>query len=392
MGRFVKLGLIAALALCGASALVPNMAAAQSSSAVVVSACGTPPLTYTAGYPYPITQDTNGFQCVGGAGGTVVVSGNVSNATSGVATTSTNVPTVAYNYGFNGTTWDQTQVDTLKYLRVDSAAAAASVTGSATSNTTLTNFPVVLATAAPGAQSFTAQWTVAGGGNSATYTGSNDGTTFTSLNCQALSGVGLNSPLTNVFTVSTTNPITCSTVGFAQIKIAITSYISGTPTALVQFSQIPAPFSTVAGTVTAVGNTASGSAAAGNPVQTASKVITGVQALSNGNVSSDVATVTGARLVEEGGRTFCNIAGISAATTCKSGAGFIHTVTINTAVGSATVKLFDNTAASGTSIGVITLPSTITSVDPFTLTLDAAFATGLTVATSGATDVTITYR
>lgn len=35
------------------------------------------------------------------------VSGSASNASSGVATSSTNVPTVSYNYVFNGTTWDQ---------------------------------------------------------------------------------------------------------------------------------------------------------------------------------------------------------------------------------------------------------------------------------------------
>lgn len=52
--------------------------------------------------------------------GTVTTSlaGSTSNATSGVATSATNVPTVAYNYGFNGTTWDQLQVDASKFLKV----------------------------------------------------------------------------------------------------------------------------------------------------------------------------------------------------------------------------------------------------------------------------------
>lgn len=36
---------------------------AQTNSAVVVSACGTPPVTYTAGQAYPQTQDTNGNAC-----------------------------------------------------------------------------------------------------------------------------------------------------------------------------------------------------------------------------------------------------------------------------------------------------------------------------------------
>lgn len=45
--------------------------------------------------------------CTGGSGSPSIVAGNVSNATSGVATTATNVPTVSYNYGFGTTTWDQ---------------------------------------------------------------------------------------------------------------------------------------------------------------------------------------------------------------------------------------------------------------------------------------------
>lgn len=54
---------------------------------------------------------------VSGAGGTFPISGATSNASSAVATSSTNAPTVAYNYGFNGTTWDQIQVDASKNLK-----------------------------------------------------------------------------------------------------------------------------------------------------------------------------------------------------------------------------------------------------------------------------------
>jgi heptaprenylglyceryl phosphate synthase len=46
-----------------------------------------------------------------------LVVGNISNAGSAVATAATNVPSVAYNYGFNGTTWDQLQVDGSKFLK-----------------------------------------------------------------------------------------------------------------------------------------------------------------------------------------------------------------------------------------------------------------------------------
>jgi hypothetical protein len=49
--------------------------------------------------------------CVFGCAG-----GSSSNATSGVATSSTNLGVISYNYGFNGTTWDQLLVDANKSL------------------------------------------------------------------------------------------------------------------------------------------------------------------------------------------------------------------------------------------------------------------------------------
>jgi hypothetical protein len=79
-------------------------------------------------------------------------------------------------------------------------------------------------------------------------------------------------------------------------------------------------------------------------------------------------------------------------TVVKSGAGFLHTITVNTYVASATIKIYDNTAGSGTTIANIALPSTITGDAPTTLTYDVGFSTGLTIVTSGATDVTATWR
>ncbi|WP_156927852.1 hypothetical protein [Bradyrhizobium sp. Tv2a-2] len=47
------------------------------------------------------------------------VSGASSNASSAVTTSSANLPAIAYLYGFNGTTWDQIQVDGSKNLKVN---------------------------------------------------------------------------------------------------------------------------------------------------------------------------------------------------------------------------------------------------------------------------------
>lgn len=71
-----------------------------------------------------VTQSTSPW-VVTGAGGSFPITGATSNASSGVATSSTNVPAVSYNYGFNGTTWDQLQVDSSKFLNVDSTGNVA---------------------------------------------------------------------------------------------------------------------------------------------------------------------------------------------------------------------------------------------------------------------------
>lgn len=52
---------------------------------------------------------------------TAAGAGSTSNASSAVATSSTNGATVNWNYGFNGTTWDQLQVDASKFLKVNCA-------------------------------------------------------------------------------------------------------------------------------------------------------------------------------------------------------------------------------------------------------------------------------
>ena len=79
-------------------------------------------------------------------------------------------------------------------------------------------------------------------------------------------------------------------------------------------------------------------------------------------------------------------------TTVKSTPGYIHTITINTQVASATITIYDNTAASGNKIGIITLPSAVTTSEPVTVTYDANFLVGLTIVTSGATDISVSYR
>jgi hypothetical protein len=75
---------------CAASAQQTNMYW-QTSGTTPCPSCWSP---VSAANPLPVT-------------GALSIAGTTSNASSGVATSATNLPTVSYNYGFNGTTWDQ---------------------------------------------------------------------------------------------------------------------------------------------------------------------------------------------------------------------------------------------------------------------------------------------
>ena len=88
---------------------------ATSSNPMGLAAVSSAP-TLTTGKLYSGFEDLSGNMFVNCAVG--CAGGSTSNATSGVATSSTNGASVAWNYGFNGTTWDQLQVDGSKNLKV----------------------------------------------------------------------------------------------------------------------------------------------------------------------------------------------------------------------------------------------------------------------------------
>ena len=109
------------------SALQPTNAGQASTTSgqtghLVMGAATTGAPTYVTGQTDPISLDLAGNVRVNCATG--CAAGTTSNAGSGVATSSTNSATVAYNYGFNGATWDQLQVDASKNLKVTVANAS----------------------------------------------------------------------------------------------------------------------------------------------------------------------------------------------------------------------------------------------------------------------------
>lgn len=73
-------------------------------------------------------------------------------------------------------------------------------------------------------------------------------------------------------------------------------------------------------------------------------------------------------------------------TTIKTGAGFLHAITLNNPGSGVTIKIYDNTQGSGNLIGTITPTAAIT------LFYDVAFSTGLTIVITVVTtapDITI---
>lgn len=88
--------------------------------------------------------------------------------------------------------------------------------------------------------------------------------------------------------------------------------------------------------------------------------------------------------------SFLNIT-TATTTTVKSGSGHVARIVINKAVAAATITVYDNTAASGTKLGTVTFGAALLSDPPLVMELGCDFATGLTIVTSGATDLTVVY-
>lgn len=79
-------------------------------------------------------------------------------------------------------------------------------------------------------------------------------------------------------------------------------------------------------------------------------------------------------------------------TVIKSSAGFLHKIIFNKRVATGVVTVYDNTSAAGTKIGTITVGAAILSDPPNPVEYNCSFATGLTIVTSQAEDITVIWR
>lgn len=85
------------------------------------------------------------------------------------------------------------------------------------------------------------------------------------------------------------------------------------------------------------------------------------------------------------------VSGASTTTTIKSGGGFLHTITVNTPAASGTLTIYNNTAASGTKIGTVTLPAAVG--QPVTLIYDTNANIGITIlSTIAGLDFTASWK
>jgi hypothetical protein len=89
------------------------------------------------------------------------------------------------------------------------------------------------------------------------------------------------------------------------------------------------------------------------------------------------------------GLNYTNIAG-AATTAVKSGKGTLKSIAVNKAVANGVITIYDNTAGSGTKIATITHPATLLQ-NQYDLHYGVNFTTGLTIVTSAADDITVTY-
>lgn len=108
-----------------------------------------------------------------------------------------------------------------------------------------------------------------------------------------------------------------------------------------------------------------------------------------GKVGIDQTTNGTTNAVALTGYSFANIT-TSTTTTVKSGSGVLHAVIVNTkGTVASTTTIYDNTAGSGTIIGII---DSLTLAGTFQF--DINFATGLTLVTTGtvAPNITVSYR
>lgn len=197
---------------------------AQSTNAIVVAACGTPPAAYVAGNNRQITQDTTGALCSNAASGTVPTGAatsanqtNVQSAPGTSAATAIGVQGVTGGVPINNDT--------------DSAVDGTTTTGSVTSATT------IVSASTQGFAGGSFYVSSAGSGNTISFQQAWDAA-FTTAAALAVNNV--NGGQFGVTTTATNTGNWIFNTGAPYVRAIVTTYGSGTVTAYLRLKRTPA--------------------------------------------------------------------------------------------------------------------------------------------------------
>lgn len=230
----------------------------------------------------------------------------------------------------------------------------------------------------------TVQVTSAGTGCTITYENSDDNTTWYSC-----SGMGTSSINTLGATTSTALSIMQFPRKGRYFRARVSTYGSGTVAVagtLSKMAQTVVVGANVAGTVTASGGAAHGAAISGNPNRVAARARnfgTPYAAVAADQVADLVSNLIG-HLKTTREHSSAHIAG-AATTTVKAGAGLLAKILVGTGAAGATATVYDSLTGTGTVVAIIDC------ANPRSMDLDVALSTGITIVTSGATDLTVAY-
>lgn len=221
------------------------------------------------------------------------------------------------------------------------------------------------------------------------FEGSVDGSTFV-----ALEGFNRGNTYSNNTSTTGNTNYTIMPAGFSTVRVRMSAYTSGTAVIAMNGSSkimFTMPFSPSATNVNvrAVGNASSGAADSQGPVKIGGKFNTTLPTLTDGNRGDAQVDVNGRLIITDVG-SFSHIS-TATTTTVKSGAGILKSVCYNTKNANGdTMTMYDNTAGSGTVIGVFTSSgqSNVGACASYNL----KFATGLTMVTTGTSDYTVVYQ
>jgi hypothetical protein len=196
-------------------------------------------------------------------------------------------------------------------------------------------------------------------------------------------------PYPQTFTATTPTTVIITGGGYLNVRILASAYTSGTINVSLDGSLSQQTiFSAQLGTWGITGNVASLTADTGNPIKigavfntTMPVAVSGERIDAQSNISGEIAV--------RSRNNYSNIPGILTKT-IKTGRGVLSKIILGTTSGSMTVTIYDNTAASGTSIALL---SPIANSACTTVVFDCEFTTGLTVVSAGLSsgNITVVY-